>query len=153
MKLAMEEAQIAMGHGDVPIGAVLLGADKKVIARAHNQKETQYDPTGHAEILCLRQAGAYLKNWRLSGAILFTTLEPCPMCLFALLQARISKIIFGAYDLKMGALSLDYSFGEDQRFNHTFAIEGGLLHYENAQTLSRFFKQRRAAYRKPEDSK
>lgn len=148
MSLAYEQAQIASWNGEVPVGAIIVSDDGKIISQACNQKEKDFDPTGHAEILAIRDAGIQNQAWRLTGHSMFVTLEPCPMCLSALLQARVDHLYFGAYDPKGGALSLGYQFQKDQRLNHQFKVTGGIQHYKCSQLLSNFFKQRRSVYQK-----
>jgi tRNA(adenine34) deaminase len=143
MNIALEEAEKAFRLGEVPIGAIIIDKNGIELARAHNIKEQSFDPTGHAEILCIREATKNIKNWRLQNCTIFVSLEPCPMCLYAIQQARISKLVFGAYDKKGGALSLNYKFNSDSRLNHKFDVIGGIKHFESSKILSTFFKQRR----------
>ena len=143
MEIALEEAEIAYRQGDVPVGAVLLDSSRKLISRTHNEKEKTGDPTAHAEMLALKEAGRRGEEWRLTDHILVTTLEPCPMCLSAMIHSRIGHLIFGTYDAKGGAISLGYAYYQDKRFNHTFKVTGGILHYKNASLLSQFFRERR----------
>jgi tRNA(adenine34) deaminase len=148
MNMALDEAIKAYREQEVPIGAVLISPNGEVLAKAHNLKEKTFDATAHAEILCLKEGSEKLQNWRLSDCILYVTLEPCPMCLSAMAQARIKACIFGAYDPKGGALSLGYHFQSDRRLNHKFSIMGGVKHYECSKILSQFFKERRESYKK-----
>lgn len=148
MSLAYEQAQAAAWNGEVPVGAIMLNTDGKVVAQAGNEKELSYDPTAHAEILTIKKAGIANSGWRLSGHSLFVTLEPCPMCLSALLQSRIDHLYFGAYDPKGGAISLGYQFYKDKRFNHKFSVMGGIMHYQCSQLLSKFFRERRSQHQK-----
>ncbi len=148
MTMALDEAFAAYKSLEVPIGAVLVSPTGEVIAKAHNLKEKTFDTTAHAEILCIKEGSVKLQNWRLSDCTLYVTLEPCPMCLSALLQARVKAVIFGAYDPKGGALSLGYHFNTDKRLNHSFSIMGGVKHYECSKILSQFFKERRERYKK-----
>ena len=143
MNLAREEANKAFGQDEVPVGAVIIGPDGKLLASQHNLKEQLKDPTAHAEIYAIREASKNLDNWRLEGCSIFVTLEPCPMCLHALMQARIKNLYFGAYDKKGGSLSLGYNFHKDSKLNHTFNVTGGLKHKECSELLSTFFKQKR----------
>jgi tRNA(adenine34) deaminase len=147
MAIALEQAEVAYKLGEVPVGAVLLSQDGKIIAKTYNKKETEFNPCGHAEILAIQEAAKNLKNWRLVGATLVVTLEPCLMCMTAMIQARIKQLVFGAYDPKGGALSLGYHFQHDSRLNHHFSIIGGWRHYETSKILSQFFKERRESYR------
>ena len=149
MNIALEEAEIAYKLGEVPVGAVLVDANGAVISKQHNLKEAHLNPTGHAEILAIIESCKKLDNWRLSGCTLYVTLEPCPMCLSAMAQARISHCVFGAYDMKGGALSLGYRIHQDKRLNHAFKMTGGIKHFEGSKLLSQFFKERRRNYPKP----
>jgi tRNA(adenine34) deaminase len=128
---------------EVPVGALVVSKHGELLSEEHNRKESDFDPTAHAEILALRSAAARSKGWRLSGATLYVTLEPCPMCLYAMISARVERVVFGAYDPKGGALSLGYNFHLDQRLNHSFSITGGVMHYECSQIISRFFREKR----------
>ncbi|MCY3806151.1 MAG: nucleoside deaminase [bacterium] len=142
MRLALDEAAAAATHGDVPVGAVvLLGGD--VIARRHNERELRGDPTAHAEVLALRDAAAAVGTWRLDGATLVVTLEPCPMCAGAALAARVDRIVFGAADGKAGACGSLYNLAADPRLNHEMDLSGGLLAGESARLLQDFFAARR----------
>ena len=142
MRLALDEAAAAAEHGDVPVGAVvLLGGE--VIARRHNERELQGDPTAHAEVLALRDAAAARGTWRLDGATLVVTLEPCPMCAGAALAARVDRIVFGAADPKAGACGSLYNLAADPRLNHEMDLDGGRLAGESARLLQGFFAARR----------
>lgn len=142
MRLALDEAAAAATHGDVPVGAVvLLGGD--VIARRHNERELRGDPTAHAEVLALRDAAAAVGTWRLDGATLVVTLEPCPMCAGAALAARVDRIVFGAADPKAGTCGSLYNLAADPRLNHEMDLDGGLLASETARLLREFFAARR----------
>lgn len=147
MTVALEEAYSAWSLGEVPIGAVIIDSNGKFLAKSHNIKESAHNPCGHAEILAIIDAGKKLKNWRLTGATVYVTLEPCPMCMSALLQARIKTLVFGAYDKKGGAISLGYNFAKDSRLNHTFNIVGGIKHFECSKILSNFFHEKRQFYK------
>ena len=147
MTTALEEAEKAFREDEVPIGAVVTTSDGEVLAVAHNEKEKVNDPCGHAEILAIKKACQKQGDWRLSGCTLFVTLEPCPMCLSAMVQARISKVVFGAYDAKGGALSLNYNLYKDQRLNHNFSVVGGVEHFKCSEILSTFFKAKRNKYK------
>lgn len=144
---ALKEAEAAGRRDEVPIGACLLDAQGKIITKAGNNKEETNCPTGHAEILVINKASEILKDWRLLDCTLVVTLEPCLMCMGALWQSRISKLVFGAYDPKGGALSLNYNFHDDSRLNHKFSIMGGVRHYESSRLMSQFFKQKRSKYK------
>ena len=121
MELALAEARSAPAHRDVPVGAVVW-LDGEVVARRHNERELTGDPTAHAEILALRDAAARMGGWRLDGATVAVTLEPCPMCAGALQQARVARVVFGADDPKAGALGSLYNLGADPRLNHEFEV-------------------------------
>lgn len=147
MGLALEEAETAYKAGEVPVGAVVVGPMGEVLARSGNIKESTFDPCGHAEILAIRSACEKIKNWRLTDCSLYVTLEPCLMCMSALVHSRISSLHFGAYDKKAGALSLGYDIHNNPKLNHTFSVTGGHKHYECSNILSRFFRERRKNYR------
>ncbi len=143
MALALAEAEKARATGDVPVGAVVFAGDGTLLARAHNERERQSDPTAHAEILALRRAAAAVGSWRLRGANLVVTLEPCPMCAGAVVAARLARVVFGAADPKGGACGSLYNLCCDPRLNHQVDVEGGMLAAECARVLSSFFVQRR----------
>ncbi len=115
MRLALEEADLAAGHGDVPVGAVVVSADGVVLAKEHNRREERADPTAHAELLAIREATRGLSGWRLEGATVYVTLEPCAMCAGALVNARIARLVFGALDPKAGAVVSLFQIGADLR--------------------------------------
>jgi tRNA(adenine34) deaminase len=142
MRLALEQARLAFDEGEVPVGAVVV-LDDQVIAAGRNGKERLHDPTAHAEVLALRQAAERLGRWRLSGCSLLVTLEPCAMCMGAAVSARIERLVFGCADPKAGAACSLFRLGEDDRLNHRFAVEGGLLADEAAELLRAFFRRRR----------
>lgn len=146
MKKALEQADKAYFKGEVPVGAVIVDSSNNIVSEGFNLKEQTFDCTSHAEVNCIRAASDSLKNWRLIDCTLFVTLEPCPMCLYSILSARIKRVVFGAYDTKGGAISLGYAFHRDERLNHRFSVTGGVLHYECSNLLSRFFKERRSNY-------
>lgn len=148
MDEALKEAHKAYREDEVPIGAIVVDSTGAIISRAHNQKEKVHNPCGHAEILAITEACKKINNWRLLNCSLYVTLEPCPMCLGALVQARISRLYFGAYDTKGGALSLNYNLHKDQKLNHSFPVLGGLRHFECSKLLSTFFKEKRVFYTK-----
>jgi tRNA(adenine34) deaminase len=138
MRLALDEARLALAHGDVPIGAVVV-RDGEVIASRHNERERTGDPTAHAEVLAVRDAAAAVGSWRLDGCSLVVTLEPCVMCAGAAHLARLDRVVFGAADLKAGALGSLYNVGTDARLNHEYAVTAGVLADEAAALLTRFF--------------
>ena len=142
MKLALEQARLAQAMSEVPVGAVLV-QDDQLIASAHNQPIYSNDPTAHAEIQLLRAAGKQLNNYRFPDTTLYVTLEPCTMCLGAMIHARVSRVVFGAYDQKTGVCGSCTDLSTSQCFNHTIAIEGGVLANDCKQLLQEFFKKRR----------
>ncbi len=144
MRLAIQEALKAEGIGEVPIGAVVMGADGKVISRAHNLRETSYDPTAHAEIIAIKKAAKKLKSWRLTGTTLYVTLEPCAMCMGAVILARVKRLVFGARDPKAGAVFSIYNIGVDKKLNHSVEVGEGILGDECARLLKRFFENIRS---------
>jgi len=142
MDLALDEAQAATAHGDVPIGAVVVVAGE-VVARRHNERELTGDPTAHAEVLALQDAARASGSWRLEDATLYVTIEPCAMCAGALLNARVARVVFGAADLKAGACGSLYNLGADPRLNHEYAVQAGVRADECAELLTTFFAARR----------
>jgi tRNA(adenine34) deaminase len=142
MRVALVEAGQAAAAGEVPVGAVVV-ADGEVIATGHNRSICDSDPSGHAEIVALRVAAESLGNYRLTNATLYVTLEPCVMCVGAIVQARISRVVFGAYDAKAGALGSAADLSESKALNHRFEINGGLLGDECSALLKAFFQARR----------
>ena len=142
MLLALEEAKQAKEAGEVPIGAVVL-FDDEVIARAHNAREGQRNPVAHAEILAMEMAAHHLGDWRLGGSTLVVTLEPCPMCAGALVNARVDRVVFGAVDPKAGACGTLYNLCSDPRLNHEVLVTAGVLEVECGELLRSFFTQRR----------
>jgi tRNA(adenine34) deaminase len=142
MQIAIQEAVKAKEMGEVPVGAILV-KDGFLIAKAHNQPISKNDPTAHAEIQLLRTAGSTLKNYRLTGTSLYVTLEPCAMCLGAIMHARIDRLIFGAYDPKTGVCGSSENFMEASCFNHKITIASGVLENESKQLLKNFFNSRR----------
>ena len=143
MGLALEEAALAVAHDDVPIGAVVIGSAGRVVARRHNERELRGDPTAHAEILAIRDAAEALGGWRLDGASVVVTLEPCPMCAGALVAARVARVVFGAPDPKAGATGSLYNLCVDPRLNHEVAVTHGVRGEEAAALLTGFFAGRR----------
>ena len=142
MRMAIAEAKLAEEHGDIPIGAIVVLNDE-VLSSRHNERELQNDPTAHAEMLAIRDAAKALVTSRLDGAILVSTLEPCPMCAGAALLARVSKVIFGAEDPKAGALGSLYQLGSDPRLNHEFVVTPRVLQEECGRLLQKFFQSKR----------
>jgi tRNA(adenine34) deaminase len=140
---ALVEASRAASHGEVPVGAIVV-LEGKIIGRGHNQPIAGKDPTAHAEILALREAARTIGAYRLPDAILYVTLEPCVMCVGAVIHARLAAIKYGARDEKAGALGSVYDIGRDGRLNHRIEVVGGLMEDECAAVLRDFFQQRRA---------
>ena len=145
MAIALDEARAAGAHDDVPIGAVVARmSDGEVLARRHNERELTQDPTAHAEVLALRDAALAVGSWRLSECALVATLEPCPMCAGALVNARIGMVVFGADDPKAGALGSRYHLLADPRLNHECPVHHGVRAEESAELLRTFFSTRRS---------
>lgn len=142
MKIALEEARIALSKREVPVGAVLVTGGE-VICRAHNVKESLADPTAHAEIIVIREASSRLKKWRLEDATLYVTKEPCLMCAGALLNTRAARLVYGCKDEKGGAVESLYSVLSDNRLNHQIEITSGILEKECRDLLKGFFKNLR----------
>lgn len=148
MEMALEEARQAYAAAEVPIGAVIIHAQLGIIGSAHNQREQLQDPTAHAEILALTQAAAALHSWRLEDCALYVTLEPCPMCAGAIVQARLPFVIYGCTDPKAGACHTLYHITDDARLNHRCRVLAGVRAEECADLLRRFFQDRRAEGKK-----
>jgi tRNA(adenine34) deaminase len=142
MRLALEAARRACENKEVPVGAVVVCGDQ-VVGLAGNEKETRRDPTAHAEIVALRQAAHRLDRWRLSDCQVYVTLEPCPMCVGAMLAARVQRLVFGCTDLKAGAVVSLFSLASDSRLNHRIDALGGVLAEECSSLLRAFFQSRR----------
>ena len=142
MRVALQEALAAYEEDEVPVGAVIVH-EGRVVARAHNQRELLKDPTAHAEIIAITQAAAALNNWRLTGATMYVTLEPCAMCAGALVLARIARLVYGAGDPKAGACGTLFNIVQDSRLNHRVDVVPGVLSAECADTLRSFFAKRR----------
>ena len=143
VRLALAEARRTEGTGDVPIGAVVVDADGEVIGRGRNVRELEHDPTGHAEVMALREAGERRGSWRLDGCTLVVTLEPCAMCAGAALLARVDRIVFGAWDDKAGACGSVWDLPRDRRALHRVEVVGGVLEADCAGLLLDFFGRRR----------
>jgi len=142
MRLALEEARVAAEEDEVPVGAIVV-ASGRVVASAHNQREQLADPTAHAEMIALTQAAAALGSWRLEGCTLYVTLEPCPMCAGAILQARVPMVVWGAADPKAGAVESLYRLFDDSRLNHRVEHVGYVLADECGRMLTEFFRRKR----------
>src|SRR5262245_61529044 len=144
MGLALDEARAAYDAAEVPIGAVVVHPAHGVIGRGHNLRERRQDPTAHAEMIALAQAAAVLASWRLEGCSIYVTLEPCPMCAGAIVQARVPVVVYGCTDSKAGACHTLYHITDDPRLNHRCQVTGGVRAEECADLLRRFFQERRA---------
>ena len=142
MSYALKQAQKAALLGEVPVGAVAV-LKNKIIARAHNLRESKQDPLGHAEIYLLSKTAKKLKSWRLSGISIYVTLEPCLMCMGALIQARVDRLVFGCFDPKAGACGSLYNLSKDERLNHRIEIHSKVLEQECSRLLSEFFEKLR----------
>jgi tRNA(adenine34) deaminase len=144
MQIALQEAALAPLHGDVPVGAVVVDAAGAELARAHNRREIDGDPTAHAELLALRAAAQRRGHWRLDDCSLFVTLEPCAMCAGAMVNARLRRLVFGALDAKAGAVHSLYQLAADARLNHRFEAHAGCAEAESVAQLQAFFRALRA---------
>lgn len=143
MQAALVEAGYAQEKGEVPIGAVLVSGGQ-IIGRGHNLRETSNDPTTHAEMVAIRQAAAELGSWRILDSTIYVTLEPCVMCMGAIILARIPRVVYACRDPRAGAVGSIYDFSSDRRFNHAVEVTEGLLAEECSSLLTRFFKELRA---------
>jgi len=143
MRMALEEARAAAEEAEVPIGAVVV-CDGEVVARAHNRREGDHDPSAHAEFSALVAASHALERWRLTGCTVYVTLEPCLMCAGLMVNARVDRCVYGAPDPKGGALGTLYDVSHDERLNHEFEVTSGVLAEECANELRSFFRARRA---------
>jgi tRNA(adenine34) deaminase len=142
MRLALEQAEMAVRLDEVPVGAIAV-FDEQVIGQGFNRKEADNDPSAHGELIALRQAAQYLGNWRLIGVTLYSTLEPCPMCAGAMIQARLSRLVYGAKDRRFGADGSVVSVLNEPGFNHMINVTSGVLEEEAAGLLQKFFRQLR----------
>src|SRR5207302_5415553 len=143
MEMALEEAAAAAEEDEVPVGCVIVSFEQGVIGRGHNQRERLHDPTAHAEMIAITQAAAALRSWRLDNCALYVTLEPCPMCAGALVQARLPLVVYGCTDPKAGACHTLYQIVQDARLNHRARVVSGVLAERCAAVLSEFFAARR----------
>lgn len=143
MRMALEEAAAAASAGDVPVGAVVVDSEGLVLARDRNRREVDGDPTAHAEVVALRAAARRMGSWRLAGVTVYVTLEPCPMCAGALVNARIARLVYGCADPKAGAIDTLFAIGRDPRLNHRFETQAGVLADACAEQLRAFFAARR----------
>jgi tRNA(adenine34) deaminase len=144
MRAALDQAHAALATGDVPVGAVVLDPDGAVIGTGRNVREADADPTGHAEVVALREAAAARGEWRLDGCTLVVTLEPCTMCAGAAVLARVARVVFGAFDDKAGAVGSLWDVVRDRRLNHRPEVVAGVLAAESSALLEEFFRARRA---------
>jgi tRNA(adenine34) deaminase len=142
MRLALQTARLAPACGEVPIAAVLI-QDDQILAQVHNFREVWQDPTAHAEVVAIRQAASRLGTWRLTGTTLYVTIEPCSMCAGAIIQSRISRLVFGARDPKAGACGSLFNLPEERRLNHRVTVVGGLLEQESQEIMQSFFRRLR----------
>jgi tRNA(adenine34) deaminase len=143
MAMALDEAGVAMGEDEVPVGAVVVSFKRGVVGRAHNQREQLLDPTAHAEMIAITQAAQALGSWRLDDCALYVTLEPCPMCAGAIVQARLPMVVYGCTDPKAGACDTLYRITTDPRLNHRAQVVSGVLADRCAAVLSDFFASKR----------
>ena len=143
MELALDEAALAAAEDDVPVGAVIVSLERGIIAQAHNQRERLRDPTAHAEMIAITQAAQSLQSWRLENCVLYVTLEPCPMCAGAVVQARIPLVVYGCADPKAGACDTLYRITDDPRLNHRARVLAGVQAERCAWLLSEFFAAKR----------
>jgi len=148
MKLAINEAKKAGQKAEVPVGAVLVAESGEILSLSHNQVITLADPTAHAEILALREAAQKVLNYRLLGTTLYVTIEPCIMCMGAVVHARVTRVVFGAEDLKWGAAGSLYNFTEDVRLNHQPEIIQGVCQDECRELMQKFFRSKRIGFEK-----
>jgi tRNA(adenine34) deaminase len=142
MNMALEQARKAVAQGEVPVGAVLV-RDDQVLAQAHNFRETWQDPTAHAEMVAIREAATQLGSWRLTDTTLYVTLEPCAMCIGAIILARIPRLVFGAPDPKAGACGSILTVPAERRLNHSVEVIGGVLERDSQELLQTFFQNLR----------
>ncbi len=147
MKEALNLAKTAEQYGEVPIGAIVV-IDNQIIGTGFNSKEALHDPTAHAEVIAIRNASQKIKNWRLKKSTLYTTLEPCPMCFGASLQARVDRIVYAAQDLRWGAIETKIKMPEAATFNHSIEVLGGVQAEESQTLLKNFFSQLRESKNK-----
>jgi tRNA(adenine34) deaminase len=148
MRLALAEAELAASKGEVPVGCVIVSSAGKLLASGHNLRETDDDPTAHAELVAIRSAAQNLGTWRLEDTTLYVTLEPCVMCAGAMVNARVGRVVYGADDPKAGACTTLFKIGQDLRLNHRFPVVKGVLAEESASLLRTFFAALRALGKK-----
>jgi tRNA(adenine34) deaminase len=145
MEIALQEAGLAAAEDEVPVGAMVVSLERGIIGRGHNQRERLVDPTAHAEMIAITQAAQALGSWRLEGCVLYVTLEPCPMCAGAIVQARLPFVVYGCTDPKAGACHTLYQITQDARLNHRAQVLGGVLADRCAAILTDFFAAKRQA--------
>ncbi len=143
MREAIREANEGWHNGEVPVGALLISQSDEILARDHNRCISLNDPTAHAEILVIRQAAQKLKNYRLNGVTMVVTIEPCPMCMGAIMNARLDTLVFGAFDPKYGAAGSVYNLPDDERLNHRITIISRIMEQECRDLMQGFFRERR----------
>jgi tRNA(adenine34) deaminase len=143
MREALREAGKALTQGEVPVGAIVVGHAHEILARDHNRCISLSDPTAHAEILAIRQASKMLDNYRLNETTIFVTIEPCPMCMGAIINARVQRLVFGALDPKFGASGSVYNLADDEKLHHKLQVIPGIMEEECGQIMRDFFRQRR----------
>jgi tRNA(adenine34) deaminase len=143
MREAVKEAEKGLIDGEVPIGAILIGHSHEILARDHNRCISLHDPSAHAEVLVIRQAARLLKNYRLNGTTMFATIEPCPMCIGAIINARLDTLVFGAFDQKFGAAGSIYNLPNDRRLPHRLKVIAGIMEEECRELIQDFFRERR----------
>jgi tRNA(adenine34) deaminase len=152
MQAALAAATSAEDLGEVPVGAVVV-YDGRIIGRGHNLRESSNDPTSHAEMIAIRQAAAQLNSWRLLDCTLYVTLEPCVMCMGAIILARIPRLVYGCRDPRVGAAGSIYNLADDERFNHRVEVTEGILQQECSQQLSNFFRRLREQKKEQKNQK
>ena len=143
MREAIKEAKEGWLHGEVPVGALLINQSDEILARDHNRCISLNDPTAHAEILVIRQTAQKLKNYRLNGVTIVVTIEPCPMCMGAIMNARLDMLVFGAFDPKWGAAGSVYNLPDDEKLNHRITIISRIMEQECRDLMQGFFRERR----------
>lgn len=143
MREALQEAGKARTEGEVPVGAIVVDRSHEILARDHNRCISLNDPTAHAEILAIRQASKILDNYRLNETTIFVTIEPCPMCMGAIINARVERLVFGAFDPKFGAAGSIYNLPDDEKLHHKLKVIPGIMEEECRQIMQDFFKEKR----------
>jgi len=149
MQMALDQARLAPALGEVPIAAVIV-MDGQLLSQVHNFREVWQDPTAHAEVVAIREAATRLKTWRLTGTTMYVTIEPCSMCAGAIIQARVSRLVFGARDPKAGACGSVFNLPSERRLNHRVEVCGGVLELESQELMQTFFRRLRLAEVKAE---